>query len=322
MARYEENNVSLNDVNTKLEEDGYCVIPSIVDSEIIENCKINMWESLSKISSIWEVPISFENKDSYKGIYKLLPLHSMLIQHYGLGHSQFVWDIRSNEKVADVFAKIWECNKGDLIVSMDAVSIHMPPEITKRGWFRNEWFHTDQRFTINEKSCIQGLINLYDVNDGDATTKILKGSHKFHNEFYKEFKNDIKEPNKDWFKLNNEEHVKFFTDKCCEKILVKAKAGDLVLWDSRTMHCGAEPLKNRKKENFRGVVYVCMTKRDRATKKNLEKRVKIFEAKRLTTHSPFSALMFPKNPRTYGAELPVISKLDNPILSNFAKSLL
>lgn len=322
MATYEENYVSIEDVNNKLEEQGYAVVSSVVDGDIIENCKTNMWESLTKISSNWETPITFENKDSYKGIYKLLPLHSMLIQHFGLGHSQFAWDIRSNENVADVFAKIWNCKKSDLIVSMDGVSIHMPPEVTKRGWFRNEWFHTDQRFTVNEKYCIQGLVNLYDVNEGDASTKILKGSHKYHNEFYKKFKDDIEYPNKDWFKLNNEKHVKFFTDKGCEKIMVKAKAGDLVLWDSRTFHCGSEPIKNRKKMNYRGVVYICMSNRNRANKKNLEKRLKIFNKKRLTTHSPFSALMFPKNPRTYGAELPILTKLDEPILSDFAKSLL
>ena len=320
MAIYEENYVSMADVNNKLEKDGYAVVPSVVNSDIIENCKINMWESLSNITKDWETPITFENKDSYRGLYKLFPMHSMLIQHFGIGHAQFAWDIRGNEDIAEVFGKIWDCDKSNLIVSMDGVSIHMPPEITKRGWFRNEWFHTDQRFTVNEKHCIQGLVNLYDVNEGDASTKILKNSHKFHNDFYEEYKTDIKYPNKDWFKLDPE-HVKYFEDKGCEKILVKAKAGDLVLWDSRTFHCGSEPIKTREKMNYRGVVYVCMTNRNRATKKHLEKRLKIFEAKRLTTHSPFNGTMFAKNPRTYGAEMPTINELPDPKLSDFAKGL-
>ena len=35
----------------------------------------------------------------------------MLIQQHSIGHSQFIWDVRQNEKIADVFAKIWKCNK-------------------------------------------------------------------------------------------------------------------------------------------------------------------------------------------------------------------
>ncbi len=321
MNLYKEEYCLLEELNDKLERDGFAVISNVVCERIIEDCRNNLWETLGHISSNWETPINFENPDSYKGIYKLLPLHSMLIQHFGLGHSLFCWNIRSDENVANVFAKIWNCNKEDLIVSMDGLSIHMPPEITGRGWFRKTWYHTDQRFTNKNKTTIQGLVNLYPTLIGDATTKLLKGSHKYHSEFYNRFKEDIKYPQKDWYKITDEQ-FEFFREKGCEEVSLLSKAGDLVLWDSRTFHCGSEPLKEREIPNFRATIYVCMGDRKNASKKNLEKRKKIFDQMRLTSHNPFTALMFPKNPRTYGAELPQINPIKKPILSDFAKLLI
>jgi hypothetical protein len=322
MDLYKEEYCLLEELNDKLERDGFAVISNVVCEQVIENCRNNLWETLGHISSNWETPINFENPDSYKGLYKLLPLHSMLIQYYGLGHSQFAWNIRSDENVANVFAKIWNCNKEDLIVSMDGISICMPPEITNRGWFRKTWYHTDQRFTNKNKSTIQGLVNLYDTRVGDSATKLLRYSHKYHTEFYNKFKDDIKYPQKDWYKISNEEQYEFFKEKNCEEVSLLSKAGDLVLWDSRTFHCGSEPLKEREVANFRATIYVCMSERKNASKKNLEKRKKIFNEMRISSHNPYNPTMFPKNPRTYGAELPQINPIEKPILSDFAKLLI
>ena len=41
----------------------------------------------------------------------------MLLQNWKIGHSQFVWDIRQNKKVAKVFSKIWNVPSKDLLVS-------------------------------------------------------------------------------------------------------------------------------------------------------------------------------------------------------------
>jgi hypothetical protein len=34
-----------------------------------------------------------ENKNTWKHFYDLFPLHSMLLQHYSLGHMQSIWNI-------------------------------------------------------------------------------------------------------------------------------------------------------------------------------------------------------------------------------------
>jgi hypothetical protein len=47
----------------------------------------------------------------------------------------------------------------------------------------------------------------------------------------------------------------YLLEKGCEPKAIKATAGSLILWDSRTFHQGKEPNKNREIENFRMVCY-------------------------------------------------------------------
>ena len=73
-----------------------------------------------------------------------MPLHGMLVQYWGVGQSQFVWDIRQNPKVAAVFAKLWDVEPEELLVSFDGLSCHLSPEVTNKGYFRdNMWMHFD-----------------------------------------------------------------------------------------------------------------------------------------------------------------------------------
>src|SRR6185437_16243661 len=120
--------------------------------------------------------IKKDDPNSWKNIYDLFPSHSMLIQHFQVGQMQWVWDCRQHPQVKRVFEILHQ--EKDLLVSFDGISFHQPPEITKRGWFKgNYWFHSDQSPESKEYS-IQGLINLYPVNQGDASLAVYEGSHK------------------------------------------------------------------------------------------------------------------------------------------------
>ena len=79
----------------------------------------------------------------------------MMLQHWGIGQSQFVWDIRQNPKVAEVFAKIWECEVENLIVSFDGISVALCPEVTKQGQFEGKmWTHVDQSHAKPDFRCV------------------------------------------------------------------------------------------------------------------------------------------------------------------------
>jgi hypothetical protein len=96
-------------------------------------------------------------------------------------------------------------------------------------------------------------------------------------------------------------------DEACD-ICVKAPAGSLVLWDSRTVHQGMEPMKDRTKPNIRCVPYICMTPASLATQTQLKKRIKYFEEQRTTNHWPHKIKVFPEFPRTYGNKLLQVDK--------------
>lgn len=327
----EKYSTTIDNVKQKLEEYGVAIIPKLLNSIEIKKMNEGMWNTLEHISQNFDVPISRNNSETYKKIYDLYPNHSMLIQHWGIGHSQFIWDLRQNEKIINIFSKIWDVPKDNLLVSFDGASIHMPPEITKRGYFKNNWFHTDQSFNRNEFECVQSWVTGYDVNEGDGTLKFLEKSHLYHDDFINKFRNgiDINKIKKDWYKLENIEQLKFYTKtkKCLEKC-IKCPAGSIVLWDSRLIHCGQEPLKERKKHNFRNVVYICMHSREYANDKLLDKRIKAFNEMRMTTHWPVKPFnykgtikLFPKNPQTYGKILPNIKPLDKPKINNIGRNL-
>ena len=206
--------------------------------------------------------------------------------------------IRQNPKIVEIFAKIWKCEKEDLLVSYDAVSYHMPPETTNLGWYRgNDWFHCDQSYLDSKFKCVQGWVTGYDVNEGDASLSILEESNDYHKEFQEKFGIEEKD---DWYKLNENETEFYIKEKKCLPKRIKCPKGSLVLWDSRTIHCGSEALKTREKPNFRNVAYVCYEPRKNSTEKMLEKKRDAFNNKRMTSHWPCKVKLFPKMPAPAG----------------------
>lgn len=307
----------INSVKDKLKKYGVAVIPNILDSNECKQMEKGMWETLEYLSKDWESPIKKNDDTSWKNIKHLYPKHGMLIQNFRIGHSQFIWDLRQKEKLLNIFSEIWDCENKDLLTSFDAASFHLPSEITNIGWHRNDWFHTDQSFTRNGFECIQSWVTGFDVNKGDATLGFYEKSHKYHKEFQEKFKIDDKS---DWYKLTDDQTT-FYKNKGCKKRKIYCPKGSMVLWDSRTIHCGVGPIKQRNKLNFRCVVYLCYTPRILASKSIIKKRIKAFEEVRMTSHWPHKPKLFPKNPRTYGGELKQVSIINKPTINNLGKKL-
>lgn len=298
---------------------GVAIIPNVLTFNEIEEIKNGMWDYLETISGKFEIPIKRTQKETWKGIYNLMPLHSMLIQHWGIGHTQFIWDLRQKEVIVDIYSYLWNVSKEDLLVSFDGASFHMPPEETNRGYYRgNDWFHTDQKLSDSKFKCLQSWVTAFDVNEGDATLTFLEGSNNFHEEFAKKYnKLAVKD---DWYKLEDEE-IKFFLQKGCHIKNITCPAGSFVLWDSRTFHAGKESIKGRKNSNFRCVVYLCYAPRSWSTEALLKKKRKAFQEKRTCSHWPEKSKLFPKNPRTYGKALPIVSEIPSPVLNTLGMKL-
>jgi ectoine hydroxylase-related dioxygenase (phytanoyl-CoA dioxygenase family) len=295
-------------ITATIEKYGVAIVPNVLDAIEIKEMQDGMFDFLEHVTAKFEKPIDRNNTETFVEFYKLYPNHGMLLQHWQVGHTQFIWNLRQNPKVVDAFAKVWKCAPEDLLCSYDGASFHLSAEITKRGKFRSFWYHTDQSYTRPDFECIQSWVTAYDVNEGDATLAFIEGSHKHHAEFQKTF--DVKDKN-DWYPVKKEE-LDFYTKHLglTEK-KITCPAGSLVLWDSRTIHCGVQH-GNREKVNFRCVAYICMTPRALATKAALKKHITAFESIRMTSHWPHKPKLFPKNPRTYGAMLPETQELAEP----------
>jgi hypothetical protein len=323
-----------------LQEYGVAVIPSVLSEHECTAIVDGMWDTLEHITQNFDLettngPIDRNDETTWRSFYELFPLHSMLVQHWGIGHSQYIWNIRQNPKILKIWADFWQVRPEDLLVSFDAASYHFPPETTNKGWYapRAEavktggWLHTDQSFTRNDFECVQSWVTGLDVNEGDASLVVLEGSHKYHGTFAKKFGMVEKKSAKaDWTKLSEPEHYNFYIKggggrQPCPRRVVKCPKGSVVFWDSRTIHAGQEPVKTREEPNFRSIVYLCYAPRAQATEKALEKKIKYFEEQRMTNHWPHKITVFPKQPYTRGNPIPDMTSLPKPVLKPIGRYL-
>lgn len=289
------------DIKATIMEYGVAICPLLNDEECDKMIE-NKWDLLEHLTKNFETPIDRNDKTTYKQISELYPSHKMLIQHWKSGHSKLAWDVRQTPAFKEAFSNIWGTD--DLIVSFDGVSIYILDKPTRNP---NSWFHVDQSYMRNDFECIQSWVNGYDTCEGDATLVILEGSNKFHGDFQKKF--NIVDKG-DWFKLQNKEQYEFYINKGCTEIAIKCPRGYGVFWDSRTLHYGNPVQKMASDDfNYRCVVYVCMTPRSMATKKNLEKRKKYFNDLRMTSHWSHKPKLFPKIPQTYGKKIQDIADI-------------
>jgi hypothetical protein len=177
---YANYDCDIKDVKDSLDKYGVAVVPDIFSSKKCKELRNSIW---SGIKDIQNNRFDIKTKLTWKYFFDFFPLHGMLIQHHSIAHLQAVWDIRQDEQVKDIFSTIHDDD--DLLTSFDGISVSLPPETTNRGWYRgNDWMHMDQGPTKKGFMSAQGMITLYDVNEGDATLSFLEGSHNYHEDFF------------------------------------------------------------------------------------------------------------------------------------------
>lgn len=330
-------NTTKENVLQTLNKYGVAIIPGLLTPEECENAKKGMWDTLEYISERWRVPIRRTNQGTWKETHNLCPHRGMLLHHFQLGHSQFVWDIRQNEKVVDIFSEIWRTKKEDMLVSFDGLSISLPPEVTGFGWREKEntgemggemegemgeksegtWFHTDQSYLRNGFECVQGLVTPYEVREGDATFTYLENSHKYHSLFRQEF--DVQTPF-NYYQLTPEELSFYKQHMNCKERKVVCPAGSLILWDSRLIHCGINASRTRERQNIRCAVYVCYYPRAASKRRYISKKIYAFENMLMTNHYAYKANLFPIYPPGYNPEIEM-NMLPEPRLTQLGRRL-
>lgn len=290
----------------QLDQLGYCVVPGILTAAECDAALASLHGYLANAGVDIVTPKRAKDYPNTHGI----------IQHLEIGHCQAVWNVRTNDRVQDVFAQIYGTN--DLLTSFDGACIMQP-------WHRfgtKSWLHMDQAPKNTERRCIQGYVNLTDSStDSTGSLMVLPGSHRKFGSFFEKFpdmrvtvdKNGKKKPRGNWVKLEVDAHWQFFG---VEKTRVHGPKGSMVLWDSRTVHQNTPPLCTNGPAQQRAVVYTCFQPRSLISDSNLLKKQRAFDEYRMTTHWPAdSVILFQKQPRTYGADVPVYTPVRDRVES-------
>ncbi|KXS20441.1 hypothetical protein M427DRAFT_94336 [Gonapodya prolifera JEL478] len=251
-------------VREDLARDGYAAVQAVPDSDRLQHLRDGFWDWLEHFDPAikrndprtWDSP---NGPTSFYGI-----LHG-----YGISHAQFLWDLRTDEKVGKVFAELWGTDK--LLVSFDGACFMQPPEYFRNKWKRfSSWAHIDQPRDKSGLHCYQGLVTLYDANEQDGGLVVWRGSHTKVTEAL---------GTATVFDEDYEGLERVCKMKGCERVKLCGPAGTLFLWDSRTVHCNAAPDPKRHLEEPipRMVGYVCMLPRAVATEENLHRKAVAFE---------------------------------------------
>jgi len=308
----------------KLEEYGVAIVPSVLGPQECATLKAKGWDFFEQVTAGMARPVDRNDPSTWNTLLDLYPSHGMLFQHWGIGQSEFVWYARQHPAIVEVFAKMWKVRSEELLVSFDGASFQAPPDrednpTPHRGWGSPaHWLHSDQSLKRPGRECIQGWVTAEEVGPGDATLAVMDKSHKYHAELAKKFPSLV--DSKDWVRYD-EEAVAFFRARGCEDVRIECPPGSVVLWDSRTAHYGAAPVRGREDPKFRVVAYVCYLPRAKATPKAVKRKREIFEEGRTTSHWPNRPKLFGKLPRTYGRAVPAVRRAAAPQLTPLGRKL-
>jgi hypothetical protein len=252
--------------------------------------------------------------------------HGMLLQTHGLGWCQPVVDVRQDPRLARLFAAIWTARDrrlfpeaeserpiytpSDLLSSSDGLSVYLNTPESRGGYHRHDWLHWDR--SPNDKTpSLQGFVNLLPTMEGGAALQVLTKSHRHQRAFAARFPSTR---NARFHLLADQAQADFYAHEMgCAHVCVAADPRDLVLWDSRLIHCGRAAARGARTLK-RVVIYTSMQPRRYATPKDLERKRRAYAQRRTTTHNAASGVdLFAVYPRVRCAQDEAFKRRSTPV---------
>ncbi|KAJ9144952.1 Phytanoyl-CoA dioxygenase [Pleurostoma richardsiae] len=269
----------------KFLRDGYAVIPAVISQDKAEGYQQAAFEWLRSFDNV-----DLDLSDRSTWITSNLPYISDIntFNHYGVVHERFMWDIRQEPEIIGVFSKLWETD--ELLVSFDALNITLPQ---RPGHVpRIKWPHVDQSPYRDGQQCVQGIVNLSKAGPHDGGLTVYPGSHLVTEAFFKEHTDRSTWERKDFYRYSEKE-IAWFEQQGYKEHKVLAEPGDLIIWDSRLIHYGAEPTD--KSNTIRTVVYVSYAPVWFASEEAVARKREAFQNWLATTHWPHDNIVLRSN---------------------------
>uniref|UniRef100_A0A7S2N9Q8 Phytanoyl-CoA dioxygenase n=1 Tax=Zooxanthella nutricula TaxID=1333877 RepID=A0A7S2N9Q8_9DINO len=258
-----------------LEQEGFAVIADVAGPGDLERSQHLLWDFLEEHSP-WRraAPETWTDQ----GFDHLGSVRTGILSGCGVGQSAFMWHARTLPKVRAVFERVW--GTSELLVSFDGANVFRPWHHGFRKTLCG-WWHVDQGAGKRGRHAVQGLLSLFPADATTGGLTVVPGSHHRHGEVVEDQQN----PAIDYCTVQS----------YCPVLqelphrLVTCEAGDLVLWDSRTVHANTpapKPPVSPADQLLRAVAYVCMTPKTCAAADVRKQRRTAFEHGFGTTHWP------------------------------------
>lgn len=291
----------------ELAENGYMVIPAAVADHVCEeffNQSMDYMEGLG---------MGFKRDDKSTHGPANMPLSKKkLIQNYNVGWQSFT--VKARVAVKAFWQHLWDTD--DVVSSFDGASISFKTKVCKfkdlKHWKENQWdmkkcpLHIDQT-TVGFKS-VQGGLALSDQEEDEHTYICVPGSQKLHEEFLKIAVEELKPGTKltEHWVVMGERHIALMQKHGLEVKRIAVKRGDLIIWDSRTVHASASYCKTASKDAVRVQVFAAMLPaiRDETAFYNEQAiRQKAYNDGLVSKHSARNARLFGKKPRVFSKDM-------------------
>ncbi len=267
--------------------EGFVCVGGVASAEMLSALHGCLWSHLGEaMGMVRGDPSTWGN--AFAG-----PAHLGLNTWGGVGQSELMWRARTAPAVGAAFETAWGLTGGQpMLCSFDGCAVFRPPQLDASWRTRPalEWLHVDQGATKRGMQGLQAQLLLLDQDERSGGLVVLPRSHERHER--------IVPPDEthDYYGIDADDpHL----DGLGEARLVCARAGDLILWDSRTVHASepadaSAPLPVDEESGggvglARAVCMVCMVPAEAALGARPElpqERARLVEACVTTTHWP------------------------------------
>lgn len=271
-----------------LHREGYVVVEKILNSDELDMAYDLFWDWSESISD----GLSRRDSSTWTDTWPVA-VDGGIMPWQGSGQSEFAWFVRSRPSLVNVFASLWGTD--ELLVSFDAVCAWRPWSRDPR-WkpcFREDdggWFHVDQCPDRDRFEFAQGLVDVLGTDAaGGGGFAVVPRSHTLFGSWRMDCPGIVDS-------FGGDDYFEPPRDHPCLRsaIVPRTRPGDLVLWDSRTVHCshpGPEPPDDDGEPRLsRLVCYACFTPAMRADGSCFERRRRSVREGITTTHVPEKAI--------------------------------
>lgn len=231
-------------VAAQLETDGYVVLPTVLSGAEADTQLERMWSFVQRVAPgiNRDDPRSWAATDG--GVDPWPCKQRDMFQLHGAG---WLFVELRELIIKRVFEPLFGTHK--LHCSKDGFTFQRP---THAQVSRRDNDHFDQGAASSGLQCVQGSVALLDQDFTDGCFSCWPGSHAHRESLLatmptRKTKND--------FVMVNNQQMEALRQAGIERIRVPVKKGDVILWRSDLLHCGAAPIGACK--NFRAVVYIC-----------------------------------------------------------------